>query len=403
MTGHVYKRCSCPPERDADGKKLTCPKSHGSWTWVAWAPAVGMEPRRQVTKGGFKTKREAEAALRAWLVNADRGQVVLPSKLTLGQYLADWLERVEPSLATTTAANYRVVLSSYLLPHLGEQPLTGLRGDHLVRTYRKLLVSGGRGGRPLSATTVRTVHRVVSKALNDAVRDEVLVRNVASNVPLPRKTRPDLTVWSRQEVAKVLPVAAQDRLHAAWLLALLCGLRRGELAGLRWAEVDLTGGTVRVLSQRTTNVRWEVVTKEPKGTSRRTLDVGPLVLSSLVAHRERMEEEASLRNWTVEPGLVFVQADGRGYHPDRLRELFQQLAKRAGVPVIRLHDARHSCATLALDAGLHPKVVQQMLGHSSWSVTMDLYSHRVERLQREAGIRIEELVTGGDPGEGRSA
>ena len=94
-----------------------------------------------------------------------------------------------------------------------------------------------------------------------------------------------------------------------------------------------------------------------------------------------------------ESGLVFVQRDGRPYHPDRLRELFQALARQAGVPVIRLHDARHSCATLALDAGLHPKVVQQLLGHSSWSVTMDLYSHRVERLQREASAKLEALVT----------
>ena len=89
-----------------------------------------------------------------------------------------------------------------------------------------------------------------------------------------------------------------------------------------------------------------------------------------------------------------MQADGSGYHPDRLRELFQSLAKRAGVPIIRLHDARHSCATLALDAGLHPKVVQQLLGHSSWNITMDLYSHRVERLQRDASTQLEALVTG---------
>jgi len=155
---------------------------------------------------------------------------------------------------------------------------------------------------------------------------------------------------------------------------------------------------LRVASQRTTDADWQVVTKEPKGTSRRSIDLGPLVLHALREHRRDSESErlhyALLAR--QQSGLVLVQLDGQPYHPDRLRELFQALARRAGVPVIRLHDARHSCATLALDAGLHPKVVQQLLGHSSWSVTTDLYSHRVERLQRDASQRLEELVESSD-------
>lgn len=197
-------------------------------------------------------------------------------------------------------------------------------------------------------------------------------------------------------MAAFLDVAGTDRLRVAWLLALLCGLRRGELAGLRWSDVDLERGVLRVASQRTTDSEWRVVTKEPKGTSRRSIDLGPVVLEALVAHRRQSVQEGLQRyGASVEPeGLVLLQADGEPYHPDRLRELFQALGRRAGVPVIRLHDARHSCATLALDAGLHPKVVQQLLGHSSWSVTMDLYSHRVDRLQRDASAKLEELVAG---------
>lgn len=138
-----------------------------------------------------------------------------------------------------------------------------------------------------------------------------------------------------------------------------------------------------------------MITKEPKGTSRRTVDIGPVLTAALTAHRQAVE--TAVRQGAMPSpagGLVFVEADGSGYHPDRLRELFQALSKRAGVPVIPLHDARHSCATLALDAGLHPKVVQQLLGHSSWNVTMDLYSHRVERLQRDASAQLEVLVSG---------
>ncbi len=396
MSGHVYKRCPCPVQREEGGRKLNCPRSHGSWTFVANLPAEGPTPRRQHTKGGFTTKRDAEQSLRTFLATVDAGQVVLPTKVTVEQYLVGWLDAVAPSLAATAASNYRIVVRCYVLPHLGSYTMTTLRPDHLIKAYRALLAGGGRYGRPLSATTVRTVHRILSKALGDAVRDGVLARNPTANVPLPKAVKPELQVWNRAQVATFLPYATEDPLYAAWLLALLCGLRRGELAGLRWNDVDLERATVRITSQRTTDAEWRVITKEPKGTSRRTIDIGPVLVAALTAHRQAVETAHRQNGMpSADVGLVFVQIDGSGYHPDRLRELFQALAKRAGVPVIRLHDARHSCATLALDAGLHPKVVQQLLGHSSWNVTMDLYSHRVERLQRDASTQLEALVVGG--------
>jgi integrase len=392
MSGHVYKRCGCPVQRDAAGKRINCPRTHGSWYFVANLPAEGPNPRRQHTKGGFTTRRDAEQALRTFLATVDQGQVVLPTKITFEQYIDSWLEAVEPSLSATTVSNYRIIVRCYLRPQLGFYRLTSLRPDHFIKAYRALLTSGGKGGRPLSATTVRTAHRIASKALNDAVRDGLMHRNPAAHIPLPKQVRPELQVWDRAQVAAFLEVAVSDRLRAAWLLALLCGLRRGELAGLRWTDVDLEMGVVRIASQRTTDAEWRVITKEPKGTSRRSIDLGPVLLAALTAHRHANEEERRQHGLTGDQQLVFVQPDGKGYHPDRLRELFQAVAKRAEVPIIRLHDARHSCATLALDAGLHPKVVQQLLGHSSWNVTMDLYSHRVDRLQREASRRLEEHV-----------
>ncbi len=404
MSGHVYKRCSCATQRDASGRRLTCPRSHGSWTFVADVPGDGPQKRRQHTKGGFATKKDAEQALRAFQATADSGHAILPAKLTVEQYLQRWLDAVSPSLAATAQSNYRILIRCYLLPHLADHKLSSLRADHLVKTYRNLLARGGRNGRPLSATTVRTVHRVLAKALSDAVRDGVIGRNPATNVPLPKAVRADLQVWHREQVAAFLVVAADDRLFAAWLLALLCGLRRGELAGLRWGDVDLRARTVGITSQRTTDAEWRVITKEPKGTSRRTLDLGPVLLEALTNLRTRRVQEQGGCAKDLDPGsLVFVRADGEAFHPDRLRELFQALALKANVPVIRLHDARHSCATLALDAGLHPKVVQQLLGHSSWGVTMDLYSHRVDRLQRDASEQLEELVLLPSPTVSRTA
>lgn len=388
MKGHVFKQCKCPAVRDQAGRRVNCPKPHGSWKWMADLPVTDGQPRRQQTKAGYKTKRDAEQGLREYLALADQGQVAPPALTTLGLYLEEWLDRVEPTLARTASSNYRIVLRSHVLPHLGTRRLTKLEPRGVALLYRHLLEQGGRGGRPLSATTVRTVHRVLHKALEDAVRDGALGRNPLARVQPPKAVKRELQVWDRDQVRKFLEVAAGDRLQAAWLLALLCGLRRGELAGLRWSDVDLEQGVLRVASQRTTDAHWVVVTKEPKGTSRRSIDLGPVLAEALQRHRAA----AALAAHGGQLGLVFVREDGSPFHPDRLRELFQSLAKRAGVPVIRLHDARHSCATLALDAGLHPKVVQQLLGHSNWAVTMDLYSHRVGRLQREATQRLEELV-----------
>ena len=213
--------------------KLACPRSHGSWTFIANIPPDGDQPRRQHSKGGFATKRDADQALRAFLTTVDQGQALLPTKVTVEQYLAGWLDAVEPSLAATASSNYRTIVHCYVLPQLGSRQLTSLRPDHLISAYRSLLATGGRQGRPLSATTVRTVHRILSKALTDAVRDGVLPRNPAANVPLPRAVKPELQVWDRGQVAAFLEIARTDRLRVAWLLALLCGLRRGELAGLR--------------------------------------------------------------------------------------------------------------------------------------------------------------------------
>lgn len=400
MAGHVYKRCPCGVVRDGSGRKVPCPKAHGSWAFVADVPVGFNERRRQQTKSGFPTKRDAEKALREQLARCDAGTAVPPAQTTVASYLTAWLAAVEPSLSPTASSNYRLLMERYVVPRAGHHRLTSVRSDQLVGLYRDLLQGGGRGGRPLSATTVRTVHRVLSKALSDAVRGGHLGRNPAAQVPLPKKVRPELQVWDRDQVASFLRTARTDRLYAAWVLALLCGLRRGELAGLRWQDVDLDAAVIRITSQRTTDASWNVVVKEPKGTSQRSIDLGPVVVEALRAHLARAEREATVLGTSLrDSGEVFSDQAGTPYHPDRFRELFQRLARRAGLPVIRLHDARHSCATLALDAGLHPKVVQQLLGHSSWSVTMDLYSHRVARLQREASQRIEELVVDRAAGE----
>jgi integrase len=347
-------------------------------------------------RGGFATKKDAEAALAEFIAQVGRGHVPGQGRQTVAEYVELWLAGCELALAATAFTNYRTVLQHYVVPRIGPVLLSKLTPAALTALYGELVRTGNRHGGPLSSATVRTVHRVLNKALGDAVREQMLPLNPATLAKLPRRQRPEMKTWTAEEAAAFLLHARTDRLYAAWLLALACGLRRGELAGLRWVDVDLDRATVAIVNQRTVDADWNVVVKEPKGTSRRTLDLGQGAVAALREHRTRTSTErlAAGPAWE-DSGLVFVDPWGRPYHPDRFTRMFRQVSFAASVPLIRLHDARHSCATLALAAGIHPKVVQQLLGHASWSTTMDLYTHRIDRLQREASSLIEALVLPG--------
>ena len=400
MRGSVFKRCTCPVRRDERGRRITCAKQHGSWSYKVDLPGRAGR-RKQLVKGGFATKRDAEEAMAKAVAS---GPQLVPSRLSLDAYLAQWLVSVRPTLAPAAWTNYRGCVDLYVRPLLGSVLLGQLTGAMITAHYAALIAGGGRKGKPLSPTTVRIVHRVLNKALNDAVRDDLLLVNPVAKAMPPKRQRYEAMIWNAEQAALFLTTVRTDRLYAAWLIALGCGLRRGELAGLRWSDLDLERGTLSVTTQRTTDSDYNVITKAPKGTGRRTIDLGAGTVLALRAHRARQLDEISefhgllLADAIDAPPYVFLDEDLSPIHPQRLTDLFQKASKDAGVPVIRLHDARHSCATLALDAGVHPKVVQELLGHASWSTTMDLYSHRVHRLQREATQKIEGLLLGEVPG-----
>jgi integrase len=402
MHGSVYKRCPCPKTNPDGTRARACTKAHGSWSYKFDGPGGPATGRRQVVVGGFRTRRTAEKALATAMVEgppaAARAGTPAPPPPgpTLREYLDAWLVGMKPQLASTGWSNYERLLRLYVPPALGGLRLAELTGSMLTAHYAQLVERGGRQGRPLSPTTVRLVHRILHKALADAVDADVLAANPVAKARAPRRQRPETAVWTADQVRGFLTARRGDRLYAAWLLALTSGLRRGELAGLVWGDIDLERGTLSVARQRTTDADSHVVVKSPKGTSRRTLDLGSATSAALRAHRTTQDAELQVLGTarSGDSGVVFARPDGHPLHPQRLADLFQAAAREVGLPVIRLHDARHSCATLALSAGIHPKVVQQLLGHSSWSVTMDLYSHRIDRLQREASQRIEDLVSG---------
>ncbi len=368
-------------------------RSGDGWQFVIDAGLDAHGKRRQHRRRGFATKKLAQAAMVEAQTAALHGELVSCGRRTVAEYLEQWLEAVRAGLEPAGYTNYRTCLSLYVVPRLGHVQLAALTPLTLSSLYADLLRAGGRGGRPLSNTTVRLVHGVVRKALNDAVLWGLLSKNPALRAAVPKRRRPILTVWTPEQASAFLSATTNDRMQACWLLALSTGMRRGELAGLSWSDLDLERGRLQVTTQRTTDSDYQVITKEPKASSRRSVALAGHTVAALRRHHAVLARErlAAGTAWT-DSGLVFVDELGRGLHPQRLTDLFQQAADAAGLPRIRLHDLRHTSATLALVAGVHPKIVQERLGHATISMTLDTYSHVIAGMQHDAAAQVEALL-----------
>lgn len=372
-------------------------KRGNTWSYVV---DVGRDPvtgrRRQRWKGGFPTKREAERALGRALAAVGAGEVADAGGLTVGAYFDQWLAGHLPSLKPSTAKSYREVVQWYVQPRLGAVKLVDLNALLIRTLYADMLKSGGRRRKPeLSPATVGITHGVLRKALNDAVLWGLLVRSPLLGVKPPRLARPEMHVWSSDEARRFLSIVEGDRLYGLWVLALATGMRRGELAGLRWADVDLDAGVLAVRRSRV-SVAYAVDESDPKTrSSRRTISLDPRVIAVLRAHRRgQLEERLAWGPAWTETGYVFTSEDGHPLHPERITVLFGRHVASSDLPKIRLHDLRHTSASLMLAAGVHPKIVSERLGHSSVSITLDLYSHVIPGLQAEAAEKLGEMILG---------
>jgi integrase len=357
-------------------------------------PAGPDGKRRRRGVGGFKTKREAKAAEAEALRRIRDGVFVEPSRLTVGAYLTEmWLPSIASQVRPTTLGGYRHNVRAYVVPRLGDIPLQRLTTARVGAFYGELVSSGGKGGRRLSPKTVRYVHTTLRRALRDAVADGLVVRNVAAHARPPRARRVEMQTWTAAEVGSFLASVREDRLYVAWLLLATLGIRRGELLGLRWIDVDLTRGRVAI-RQTLVMVDGKPAMAEPKtAKGRRSLMLAPEVLEALRAHRAH--QAAERLSWGAEytdSGLVITTEDGRPMHPETLSGVFVRQARRVGLPPIRLHDLRHSVASILLARGVHPKVVSELLGHATIALTLDTYSHVIPSLQQEAASVVAAAV-----------
>ena len=354
-------------------------KRGSSWSVVIDLGRDGTGRRVRKWHSGYRTKMEAERARTELLSQVDRGSYVPPTKLTLGTFLTqEWLPAKRATVKETTLASYEVHVVKHVVPRLGGVPLLGLAAAHLNAFYADLLLDGRRDGcGGLSPTTVRRIHATLHKALVDGVRWGRLPRNPADQADPPRAATTEMSVWSPVQLRTFIDSVRADRLFAAWLLAATTGMRRGELLGLRWRDVDLDAQTASVRQIRTV-ARYEVLTLTPKtDKGSRTIALDPQTVAVLRSYRvAQMEERLQVGPAYRDSGdLVFTREDGSPIHPERFSASFRQHCARSGLPVIRLHDVRHSYVTALLSEGVPLKVVSQRVGHASPMVTMTIYQH----------------------------
>jgi integrase len=367
---------------------------------------------KQKVERGFETVTEAEKALRDRLVKIDRHEYVEPTKRPARDYLTEWVAglRNEPS----TIASYRRNLELHVIPRIGATPLGGITATQLTSLYRDLETGGRRDKRQgsLSARTVRYIATIVHRAFRDAVADGLLAVNPAGRAKVPSAKQaqsPEMKTWTAGELRSFLAwsTSVDDDLVIAWRLLAMTGMRRGEALALRWSDVDWTAGTLAVRrSTGVIRVRGEgeqVFTGLTKSGKSRVVDLDPQTLALLKAYRAG---RASVALSLVRDDAVIVSnPDGTPRHPERFsREFVRRLERcqrdlaadeKTAPSTIRLHDLRHTHATLALTAGIHPKVISERLGHAKVSITMDVYSHALPSMQREAAAAMAALVYGG--------
>ena len=333
-----------------------------------------------------KTWAECDAKRRALLDKVASGTPVPTRSAKLSEWLAYWLDSVvQPRRKLSTYDKYESHVRLYLSPMLGTKRLESLSVPDVRRFLLQL-------EKKTTAATAKESHRVLRTALSAACREELIVRNVAKLVEPPRAAARDLSPWSLDETLDFLAAARRDPLYAAFVLAIAMGLRRGEIVGLRWNDVDLEN-RVLLVRQQVQRRRGVLYNDETKGRRSRAIPLPAMCLAPLRWHRMRQKAtyEAAGTEWTT-AGYVFATRTGRPVEPRNVHRSFVRVSEAAGLRLIRLHDARHGCATLLTAAGVAPRVVMEILGHSQISLTMDVYTHVVQDTQREAISHMDRLL-----------
>jgi integrase len=366
-------------------------------TWTAYWHVDAAGGSRQRSKGGFLTRGEAQAYLTETLAAIRAGLFTEVNRITLGEYLLErWLPSRKPALRPSTYDRSLGNIRLHIAPALGHVRLQQLTVDHLDQFYASQLSEGNRSGvrAGLSPKSVRYLHTILHRALRDAMRKNLVVRNVADAADPPKLRRPaeGIRTWSASQLRDFLDATTDHPLGVVFLVAATTGMRRGEVLGLRWMDVDFDVARLAV-RQTILCVRYEIVVGSPK-TARGN--------RSIAIDRTTVEALRRLRRGrATDPldALVFARPDGRPYHPDYVSQTFDRTVARLGLPRIRLHDLRHTHATLGLAAGIPTKVMSDRLGHATTAFTQDVYMHAIPQLEADAAEQIAATIFATEPGD----
>ncbi len=395
----VFKKCGC---RDENGKQYgaNCPqledREHGTWAYYL---SAGTDPktgkRRQHRKGGFPNKRAAQIALNKVRVSVDEGTYTEPSRKLVGDYAAEWLPRREKTgngLKPTTYRNYDRYIRNDIKPSaLGRMKISEVRRFH-VNDFTQDLVEAERG-----PVTVRRILAVLKVVFAAALRDELIATNPAQFADLPTVEKAEFEPWEPSQVDEFLKATEHYRLGVVFETAIYTGLRRGELAALRWEDVDLERRTLTVKRNRVDAGKvYEYTAKSAAG--RRTIPLPDAAVGALMAWQINQQSEAE--EWaeaSEHDGYVFTLENGRPLAPGYLSRQFQKVRETAGLPAMKLHGTRHEFASLLIAAGVDIAVVSKLLGHASVSITSDIYGHLIGSVSRDAMESAASLIQGTAP------
>mgnify|MGYP000892148963 CR=1 FL=1 len=369
MRGHIRKR----------GK---------TWSIVV---DIGPDPstgkRRQKWFSGYRTKKEAEKDLANIIARIENNTFIMPEKITVKEFLEYWLDsHAKPNLSPTTIAGYEMIIRKHLTPALGNLKLQKLRPVHIQQYYDSKI-------NELSAKTLTQHHRVLRKALDYAFKLQMIPNNPADAVAPPKQKKYNAKVLTLEEAKTMLEAAKGTDMEAPINLALALGLRRGELLGLKWEDIDLENGFIHI-KRNLVRANRKLILKEPKSeTSIRTLKLSNTLIRILKDYRKKqLELKMLLRNEYQDNDLVFCRDDGQLLNPTTFSWRFKKFLEKNGLPQIRFHDLRHTNATLMLKSNIAPKKASSRLGHSTISITMDLYSHVTQDMEEEISDTLEDIL-----------
>ncbi|WP_304459258.1 tyrosine-type recombinase/integrase [Alicyclobacillus sendaiensis] len=369
MRGHVRKR----------GNK---------WAVVVYLGYDEQGKKRYKWHGGFKTKREAERFLASIAEDVHDKTYVVPSKMPFRELFEAFLEFKRSKVKESTIRQYRWYVEQYAMADIGHIPICDLKPTHFVRLYNRLRDEHG-----LTPNTLLIVHIACKQAMKAAVKWGYLARNVMDAVDAPTPKRPKLQVWDEKQLRTFLSVAMEHQYGIAFLLLATTGMRVGEVLALRWRDVDLENGVIHV-TQSVTRVQNKLLVSSPKNAaSNRAIAITADVVDALRRHKRAQNEVRLLMGQAWQDNdLVVCRVDGSYALRETLDAAFKRIIKRLGLPRIRLHDLRHAHATILLKLGVHPKVVQERLGHSNISTTLNTYSHVLPGLQEAAASAFSDLL-----------